>query len=132
MLDLPDSTTYHDPVQGKAKLDRLEQAYILVLASYYPNEAQPIYLIEAMHFGRAVIYTDHNYLACFVPSGAGFCVAPRDAATLSKAIEAYATTPRLLRGTAARGSASRARYTGDSYCTGLRRILSDDLAGHLT
>lgn len=50
---------YHGVVSGKDKINLLNQCHILVLLSRYPNEGQPISILEAMGNGMAVITTDH-------------------------------------------------------------------------
>lgn len=50
---------YHGVVGGQTKTDLLQQCQILVLLSRYPNEGQPISILEAMGNGLAVITTDH-------------------------------------------------------------------------
>ena len=50
---------YHGIVGGKDKADLLRQCQIFSLLSRYPNEGQPISILEAMGNGMAVITTDH-------------------------------------------------------------------------
>ena len=51
--------TYHGIVKGEKKLELLKNNYIFVLPSYYPNEGQPIAIIEAMASAMAIITTRH-------------------------------------------------------------------------
>lgn len=50
---------FHGIVGGKDKTDLLRQCQIFSLLSRYPNEGQPISILEAMGNGMAVITTDH-------------------------------------------------------------------------
>lgn len=50
---------YHGIVGGKAKTDLLRTCQIFALLSRYPNEGQPISILEAMGNGMAIITTDH-------------------------------------------------------------------------
>lgn len=50
---------YHGIVSGQAKIDLLKQCHIFILLSRYPNEGQPISILEAMGNGMAIITTDH-------------------------------------------------------------------------
>lgn len=50
---------YHGVVGGQAKTDLLRQCQIFTLLSRYPNEGQPISILEAMGNGMAIITTDH-------------------------------------------------------------------------
>lgn len=53
------NVVYHGVVGGQSKTDLLQQCQIFVLLSRYPNEGQPISILEAMGNGMAVITTDH-------------------------------------------------------------------------
>jgi len=50
---------YHGIVGGQNKIDLLNQCHIFSLLSRYPNEGQPISILEAMGNGMAIITTDH-------------------------------------------------------------------------
>ena len=50
---------YHGIVGGQDKVDLLNQCHLFSLLSRYPNEGQPISILEAMGNGMAVITTDH-------------------------------------------------------------------------
>ena len=50
---------YHGIVGGKKKTDLLRKCQIFVLLSRYPNEGQPISILEAMGNGMAIVTTDH-------------------------------------------------------------------------
>lgn len=50
---------YHGIVGGQDKVDLLNQCHIFSLLSRYPNEGQPISILEAMGNGMAIITTDH-------------------------------------------------------------------------
>lgn len=50
---------YHGIVSGKSKINLLRQCHIFTLLSRYPNEGQPISILEAMGNGMAIITTDH-------------------------------------------------------------------------
>lgn len=50
---------YHGIVGGQSKINLLNQCHIFSLLSRYPNEGQPISILEAMGNGMAIITTDH-------------------------------------------------------------------------
>ena len=50
---------FHGVVGGQDKVDLLNRCHIFSLLSRYPNEGQPISILEAMGNGMAVITTDH-------------------------------------------------------------------------
>lgn len=51
--------TYHGIVEGEAKRNLLKECYIFALPTRYPNEGQPISILEAMGNGMFIITTDH-------------------------------------------------------------------------
>lgn len=53
------NVVFHGVVGGQDKVDLLNQCHIFSLLSRYPNEGQPISILEAMGNGMAVITTDH-------------------------------------------------------------------------
>lgn len=56
---LHDYVHYHGVVSGQLKNDLLESCHVFVLLTRYPNEGQPISILEAMGNGMAVITTNH-------------------------------------------------------------------------
>lgn len=57
--DLEDIITYHGVVTGEKKRQLLKDCDIFILLTRYPNEGQPISILEAMGNGMVVITTDH-------------------------------------------------------------------------
>lgn len=55
--ELGDSVTYHGVVQGEKKAALLKENHVFCLPTYYPNEGQPISILEAMGNGLAIITT---------------------------------------------------------------------------
>ena len=53
------NVVYHGIVGGKDKADLLSICNLFVLLTRYPNEGQPISILEAMGNGMAVVTTDH-------------------------------------------------------------------------
>ena len=51
--------TYHGIVSGKKKMDLLKKCDVFSLLTTYPNEGQPISILEAMGNGMVVVTTDH-------------------------------------------------------------------------
>lgn len=50
---------YHGVVSGDSKRELLRQCNVFMLLTRYPNEGQPISILEAMGNGLAVVTTDH-------------------------------------------------------------------------
>ena len=85
----------------------LADADCVVLPSYYP-EGTPRSLLEAAGMGKAIVTTDTPGCRDVVEGGVnGFLCAPRSAASLAEAMEAYRGLDAGAR--AAMGAASRAR-----------------------
>lgn len=56
---LEEYITYYGIVGGEKKRKLLKECYIFVLPTRYPNEGQPISILEAMGNGMFIITTDH-------------------------------------------------------------------------
>ena len=56
---LEDYVTYHGVVSGAKKEELLKNSDIFVLLTRYPNEGQPISILEAMGNGMLIVTTDH-------------------------------------------------------------------------
>jgi glycosyltransferase involved in cell wall biosynthesis len=91
---------------GKAAL--LRRSDVMVLPSYYENEAHPLVLLEAMAAGLPVVSTWHAAIPEIVIHGeTGLLVPGRDVAALAAAVRVVAERPDLR---AAMGRAGRRRY----------------------
>jgi glycosyltransferase involved in cell wall biosynthesis len=91
---------------GKAAL--LRSSDLVVLPSYYENEAHPLVLLEAMAAGLPVISTWHAAIPEIVVDGeTGLLVPGRDVAALAVAIRLVAEHPERR---AAMGRAGRRRF----------------------
>jgi len=54
-----ENVVYHGVVGGQDKVNLLNKCHIFSLLSRYPNEGQPISILEAMGNGMAIITTNH-------------------------------------------------------------------------
>lgn len=61
--------TYHGIVGGEEKKELLKKCYIFALPTRYPNEGQPISILEAMGNGMFIITTDHAGIPDIVEAG---------------------------------------------------------------
>lgn len=66
---LENYVTYHGVVFGEKKRELLKYCDIFILLSRYPNEGQPISILEAMGNGMVVITTDHAGIPDIVEDG---------------------------------------------------------------
>lgn len=69
---LGDIVIQHGPTYGEEKVRLLEQCHIFSLLTTYPNEGQPISILEAMGNGMAIITTDHAGIPDIATSANGF------------------------------------------------------------
>ena len=56
---LQEYVTFHGIVSGKNKKELLQQCHIFILPTRYPNEGQPISILEAMGNAMGIITTNH-------------------------------------------------------------------------
>lgn len=66
---LEEYITYHGVVGGEEKRELLKECYIFALPTRYPNEGQPISILEAMGNGMFIITTDHAGIPDIVEAG---------------------------------------------------------------
>lgn len=66
---LKEYVTYHGIVEGAEKRNLLNECYIFALPTRYPNEGQPISILEAMGNGMFIITTDHAGIPDIVEDG---------------------------------------------------------------
>lgn len=70
--------TFHGVVGGKEKSDLLKKCDIFMLPTRYPNEGQPISILEAMGNGMFIITTDHAGIPDIVSSENGIVLKKDD------------------------------------------------------
>lgn len=66
---LGDYITYYGIVDGNQKKELLKKSDIFILLTRYPNEGQPISILEAMGNGMAIVTTDHAGITDVVKDG---------------------------------------------------------------
>lgn len=67
--ELEDYITYHGAVAGDKKRDLLKMCDFFCLLTTYPNEGQPISILEAMGNGMVIIATSHAGIPDLVEDG---------------------------------------------------------------
>lgn len=72
--EFPNRIKFHGSITGNNKVNLFKSSSIFVLPTYYPTEAFPISILEAMASGNAIICTQHNYLKYIVNKNRGFLV----------------------------------------------------------
>ena len=76
--ELDDFITYHGIVDGEKKRNLLKKSDIFVLLTRYPNEGQPIAILEAMGNGMAIVTTNHAGIPDIVKGGINGIVATKE------------------------------------------------------
>ena len=66
---IQDYITYHGVVDGYKKRELLKNCEIFVLLTRYPNEGQPISILEAMGNGMVIVTTNHGGIPDLVKNG---------------------------------------------------------------
>ena len=66
---LEEYITYHGVVGGEEKRKLLKECYLFALPTRYPNEGQPISILEAMGNGMFILTTDHAGIPNIVEDG---------------------------------------------------------------
>lgn len=70
--ELDTYVTYHGIVSGEEKQKLLESCHVFALLTRYPNEGQPISILEAMGNGMAIVTTNHAGIPDIATSRNGF------------------------------------------------------------
>lgn len=66
---LDDYVTFHGIVSGDSKRKLLQQCHVFILLTRYPNEGQPISILEAMGNSMGIITTNHAGIPDIVSDG---------------------------------------------------------------
>jgi len=116
-------------VSGDRKNQLLREADLFCFPTYYPNENQPVNLIEAMAFGLPIVTTHWRSLPEMFPANYGGLVSPRAPDQVAQA---------LLRLVLSEDGENfrrifRENFTLESYLAGLAQALHDiERPGHAT
>lgn len=76
--NLEEYVTYHGIVDGNKKRELLKKCDIFALLTRYPNEGQPISILEAMGNGMIIVTTDHAGIPDVVKDGINGRVLKKD------------------------------------------------------
>lgn len=81
-----DNIEYLGVIAGDFKNKTLWESDIFILPTYYPTEAFPISIIEAMRAGNYIISTKHNYIPSIISDSNGTLVTPKSTDDIYHAI----------------------------------------------
>lgn len=85
-----DFMTYHGVVTGAEKVELLQTCELFLFPTFYPTEAQPLAVLEAMAFGLVIVSTNHNYMPDFLLPEFSILVGPNDVDELIAAVRRVA------------------------------------------
>ena len=77
---------YSGVIYGEDKIQALWESDIFLLPTYYPTEAFPISILEAMRAGNYIISTKHNYIPNIVSERNGELIEPNSSKAIYEGI----------------------------------------------
>ncbi len=116
---LGDAVTYHGVVKGKKKKELLLNNYIFCLPTYYPNEGQPISILEAMANGCAIVTTDHGGIKDIVNEEYGVFVEKRRPRSIANCFEELDCETKMIKG----WFEASQKYRKDQFVSRIERVL---------
>lgn len=125
LLELfPSRVDFVGVVKGENKTKLLFESSIFVLPSYYPTEAYPLSIIEAMRAGNAIVATNHNYLPLIVKASNGIICEPRSSLEIVGGIQALLNDLHLLKKIQDNNmTEAKERYTQQRYINEVKLII---------
>ena len=120
-----ESIEFWDQISPNQRVSFLTDSDILVLPTYYPTEASPLVIIEAMRCGNAIITTDHNYLPDLINVKNGVIVAPKQPNQIASAISKFKKDIAHLREIQSHNvNVAKAKYSESRYIQEVREIIA--------
>lgn len=121
---LEDYITYHGVAGGDKKKELLKLCQIFVLLTRYPNEGQPISILEAMGNGMVVVTTDHAGIPDVVTDGENGIVV--DYQSNNQAVQAYNYLSNIFDGKISRLNRASViqRYTERKYLENMSELFA--------
>lgn len=118
---------FHGVVGGKEKTDLLRMCNIFVLLTTYPNEGQPISILEAMGNGMGIITTNHAGIPEIVSNQNGF-VCDKDSINLEAIYKylaaSYERREELCEVCKLNYDTTKQRYTEKQYIDNMDKIFA--------
>lgn len=115
--------TYHGVVSGEKKRDLLKQCDLFALPTRYPNEGQPISILEAMGNAMYVVTTDHAGIPDIVQNDVNGIVADKNMTTDKIYEKLYAFTNEELAAINRRNRAyCKARFSENVYISNMKEL----------
>lgn len=121
-----DYVNYLDVVIDKEKKQLIQESHIFILPTYYPQEGQPISILEAMAGGNVVITTKHSGIPDIVKEGInGFFVNKKDPYSILKILLYLFKNKQVIRKISKNNiNEARKKYTVDIFGKKIERIIT--------
>jgi len=117
---------YFGVLSGRKKKELFLKNSIFILPTYYPTEAFPISIIEAMKTGNAIITTKHNYLGQIINQRNGCLIAKHSTGEIVDATKLLINDITLLQQIQEYNiQISSKEYTLANYLTKVKKIIYD-------
>ena len=119
---LEEYITYHGIVGGEGKRNLLKLCDIFALPTRYPNEGQPISILEAMGNGMFIITTDHAGIPDIVNKGNGFILLEKN--ITSDMLEKFGCEKRSIVSDIGRKNREKVKllYTQINYISNMKNV----------
>lgn len=124
--DFPERIFYHGPISGTKKVDLLKSSSIFILPTYYPTEAYPISILEAMATGNAIITTKHNYLEKIISEKQGGTIKIKDSSQIVSLIKKLFSDQQKLQIIQKNNLMQSKKYNLDNHLSHLHKIIRND------
>jgi glycosyltransferase involved in cell wall biosynthesis len=122
----PNRIHYYGTVRGQKKLDLLKSSSIFILPTYYPTEAFPIAILEAMATGNAIITTSHNYLEHIISKDNGVIIPIKEKNEIVRNIEQLFNDGASLEIIQKANHEVSKNFTVDSYLVNIEKIVLNE------
>jgi glycosyltransferase involved in cell wall biosynthesis len=87
LQELGSSVAYVNTITGDKKKQKLQEANVFILPTYYKMEGQPISLLEGLATGNIVISTQHAGIPDVVSADNGYLVNPQSPQEIAACLE---------------------------------------------
>ena len=124
--DFSERIFYHGTVSGIKKVDLLKSSSIFILPTYYPTEAFPISIIEAMASGNAIITTKHNYLEKIISEKQGGTIKIKDSSQIVSLIKKLFSDQQKLQIIQKNNLMQSKKHNLDNHLSHLHKIIRND------
>lgn len=116
---------YLGVVSGDKKNKLLKSSHIFALPTYYPTEAQPISIIEAMASGCSILTTRHNYIEEFVTNDNGILIEKKSVqAIIDGLIFLHANREKLAKTSQYNVTYSKRVFSMNKYVSNIDKIIT--------